>query len=150
MLIAVVVWRAIGSGVVDQVSEKLEEAAGMVGEPSTWPPPPGMARDRMFADQPGEQVVPATADNQFHPLRRRYVDPWITISNPRIENGPLNSRVLTVDYEIIDVPGGSNGDVIGVLAYMKPPGRFETAQAQAVRRKNGRGPPPRRGSAGAP
>lgn len=60
------------------------EGAAAGGEGAVWPPPPGTPRETLFADHPGETIVPATAATATFPFRRRFCDPWYRLSNPRV------------------------------------------------------------------
>ena len=141
-------WLAARPDVIGRVTDTIEGATQSLGESvdstsdettepaviESWPPPPGMPRADIFADQGGESVVPVTDDNQFDPLRRRFVDPWIVISNPRIEDGPRDLKTLVVDYEFIELPMNTEGRFIEVYFVLRRTGPSDASNPRSIMR----------------
>lgn len=68
---------------------------------SPWPPPAEMPREQLFGDHPGEAVVPYESSNYGFPLRRRFCDPWIRLSNVRSDPPKSSEREVKFDLEVV-------------------------------------------------
>lgn len=68
---------------------------------SPWPPPAEMPREQLFGDHPGEAVVPYQSSNYGFPLRRRFCDPWIRLSNVRSDPPKAGEREVKFDLEVV-------------------------------------------------
>ena len=120
-VIGVVAWLVSRPDVVESLAATIGETTsrmtGAVSNARSWPPSPDMPRDEIFADHGDEPIVPASDETGFNPLRRRYVDPWVVLSNPRLETDPLNRRMLVVDYEVVEDPASQKDGSFTVYSY---------------------------------
>lgn len=72
---------------------------------SPWPPPAGTPREKLFGDHPGDTVVPASDSNYGSPLRRRFCDPWIRLSNVRSSPPKSGEQEVKFDLEVATPAG---------------------------------------------
>ncbi len=115
------------TGLGEQLNEFVQQTGVNFPDSTSWPPPAGSPREEYYGSLHGDPIVAVTPDTVFNPLRRRRIDPWIEISNPRIQVVELGVQVLLLDYKTIEGPAES----FTVQVFVHQPGQVRVPGLKA-------------------